>query len=271
MQTRGPSAEAQLDLRERLDAALAEVGTRKAAQVGDELFSLAALVRSTPSLRRVFTDVSVAGSAKAALLRDLFGDKLDELSLELAADAVTRRWTSTRDLADTLERLSEVAVVRSSGDNVARVVDELFTVSQAIQDNPELRSALSDPARSAADKAGLVDSLLGAKALSATVTLVKQSLGSGYRSVGVALEEYQKVAAAIRNESVARVRVAHELTDTDRARLQSALSRQYGRDIHLNVVVEPALLGGMRVEIGDDVIDGTVDARLDEARRKLAG
>ncbi len=271
MQTRGPSAEALVDLRERLDAALAEVGTRKAAQVGDELFSLAVLVRSTPSLRRVLTDVSVDGSAKASLLRDLFAGKVDELSLELAADAVTRRWTSTRDLADTLEHLSEVAVVRSSGDNVDRVVDELFTVSRAIDDNPDLRSALSDPARSVEDKAGLVDGLLGARALTATVTLVKQSLGSGYRSVGVALEEYQKVAAAIRNESVARVRVAHDLADADRARLQSALSRQYGRDIHLNVVVEPGLLGGMRVEIGDDVIDGTVDARLDEARRKLAG
>ena len=103
------------------------------------------------------------------------------------------------------------------------------------------------------------------------MTLVKQSLAGSYRSVGVALEQYQKVAAAIRNESVARVRVASELTDADRTRLQSALSRQYGRNIHLNVVVEPGLLGGLRVEIGDDVIDGTVDARLDEARRKLAG
>jgi len=271
MHMRGPSAEALAGLRERLDLALADVGTRKAAQVGDELFSLAVLVRSTPSLRRVLTDVSVDGSAKASLLRDLFSGKVDDLTLELAADAVTRRWTSTRDLADTMEHLSEVAVVRSSGDNIDRVVDELFAVSRAVDGNPDLRSALSDPARSVHDKAGLVDGLLGKKALTSTVTLVKQSLAGSYRSVGVALDQYQKVAAAIRNESVARVLLAGELSDADRARLQSALSRQYGRNIHLNVVVEPGLLGGMRVEIGDDVIDGTVDARLDEARRKLAG
>jgi len=271
MQMRGPSADALAALRERLDAALTEVGTRKAAEVGDDLFSLAVLVRSTPSLRRVLTDVSVDGSAKSSLLSEIFTGKVDELSLDLAADAVSRRWTATRDLADTVEHLSEVAVVRSSGDNVSRVVDELFTVLRAVEGDVDLRAALSDPARSTDDKAGLVDGLLGSKALAATVTLVKQSLAGGYRSVTVALQEYQKVAAAIRNESVARVRVARELIDADRTRLEAALSRQYGRNVHLNVVVEPGLLGGMRVEIGDDVIDGTVDARLDEARRKLVG
>jgi F-type H+-transporting ATPase subunit delta len=170
-----------------------------------------------------------------------------------------------------VERLAEVAVVRSAGDNVERVVDELFAVSQTIDGSPDLRAALADQSRSVEDRSRLVESLLGKKALAATVTLVKQALAGGYRSVGVALEEFQKVAAGIRDENVAKVRVAHDLTDADRARLEQALSTQYGRAVHLNVVVDPSLLGGMRVEIGDDVIDGTVVARLDEARRKLAG
>ncbi len=41
--------------------------------------------------------------------------------------------------------------------------------------------------------------------------------------------------------------------------------------MHLNLVVDPTIIGGMRVEIGDDVIDGTVSSKLDEARRRLAG
>jgi F-type H+-transporting ATPase subunit delta len=41
--------------------------------------------------------------------------------------------------------------------------------------------------------------------------------------------------------------------------------------VHLNVVVDPEVIGGIRVEIGDDVIDGTVSSRLDDAGRKLAG
>ena len=99
----------------------------------------------------------------------------------------------------------------------------------------------------------------------------EQAIVGGHRTVGVALEEYQKVAAAAHDRRVATVWVANELTDADRERLQAALSRQYGHQVHLNVIVEPELLGGMRVEIGDDVIDGTVRGRLEDARRRLAG
>jgi len=75
----------------------------------------------------------------------------------------------------------------------------------------------------------------------------------------------------VHGESVAVVRVARELPDGDLERLRTALTAQYGRDLHLNVVVEPELIGGLRVEIGDDVIDGTVASRLHDARRRLAG
>ena len=67
------------------------------------------------------------------------------------------------------------------------------------------------------------------------------------------------------------MRVAQPLAQADRDRLSAALARTYGREVHLNVVVDPDVIGGIRVEIGDDVIDGTVSTRLDEAGRKLAG
>jgi F-type H+-transporting ATPase subunit delta len=89
--------------------------------------------------------------------------------------------------------------------------------------------------------------------------------------VGAAIHEYQKVAAGVHGEGVAKVRTARALSDDERTRLQRGLASQYDRPIHLNVVVDPAVLGGIRVEIGDDVIDGTVAARLADARRKLAG
>ena len=45
----------------------------------------------------------------------------------------------------------------------------------------------------------------------------------------------------------------------------------YDTTVHLNVLVDPDVLGGIRVEIGDQVIDGTIAGRLDGARRALAG
>ena len=152
-----------------------------------------------------------------------------------------------------------------------RLEDELFAFGQVLQDNPQLRDALSDPARSREDKSRLLGDLLGDKVLPATVALVQQSLSGSYRTVGVALADYQKVASEVRGQGVATVRVARPLSDADRQRLADALSRSYGREIHINVVVDPDVLGGIRVEIGDDVIDGTVSSRLDEARRRLAG
>jgi F-type H+-transporting ATPase subunit delta len=269
MTVRGASADALAELTDRLDDVR---GNADGAKVGEDLFAIASVLRSEPGFRRVATDVSTDPEAKAGLVRSIFEGKVEQASLDLAAEAVRRRWTASRDLADALEHLGVVAVVRStSARDAKRLSDELFTVRQLVEGDHGLRDALSDPARSVDDKRALLRELLDQQALPATVRLAEQSLSGSYRSPGVALAEYEKVAAAVHDEHVAEVRTAQALTDTELRRLQDALSRQYARQIHLNVVVEPELLGGLRIEIGDDVIDGTVAARLDGARRKLAG
>ncbi|MFT4286626.1 F0F1 ATP synthase subunit delta [Nocardioides sp.] len=265
-QSRGASAEAVATLTDQLTGSAGEL-----ASVADGLFAASRTLRSEAALRRFATDVSVPAEAKQGLVRELFDGKIAAGALTLLANAAGLRWTASHDLADALERLSEIAAVRSAGDDAERLVDELFSVERLVQQNPELRDALSDPLRSVDDKLTLVDSLLAGKALPATVTLVKQALAGTYRTVSVALAEYQQVAAAVRNEGVATVRVAKPLTDAQLERLEAALARGYGRPVHLNLVVDPEVLGGIKVEIGDDVIDGTVASRLDDARRALAG
>jgi F-type H+-transporting ATPase subunit delta len=262
---RGASADAYAKAAEVLPA------TGDLRKVGEDLFGTADLLRAEPGLRRVATDVSIPGEAKAGLVRDVLSGKVSDEALEVVATAVAQRWTAARDLGDALEQLGVEAVVRSSADQADRLADELFAVNQLIQGSPELREALSDPARSRADKAGLMSGLLAEKALPATVSLVQQSLSGSHRTVGVALDAYQKVAAEVRDQGVATVRVARPLAEAERERLQTVLSRTYGRTVHLNVVVDPEVIGGIRVEIGDDVIDGTVASRLDDAGRKLAG
>jgi F-type H+-transporting ATPase subunit delta len=246
-------------------------GTGELGRVARDLFGTADLLRAEPALRRVATDVSLLGEAKAALMRDVLGGKVSDEALEVVTTAVSHRWTRPRDLPDTLEQLGVVASARSAGDEAGRLADELFAVGQLVQQNPDLRGALSDPARSREDKTALVDGLLAGKVLPATTALVGQSLSGSHRTVSAALAAYQKVVAEVRNQGVATVRVARPLSDADRERLAASLSRTYGREIHLNVVVDPEVIGGIRVEIGDDVIDGTVASRLDDAGRRLAG
>ena len=269
MDLRGASADSLGALRSELDGVLGDGA--HAEKLAGELYSVASLLREEPSLRRVATDASLPAEAKQGMVRQVFGGKVDDATLTLLGSASGRRWTGTRDLPDALERLSEVALVRSVGGEADRLADELFALGQAVTANPELRDALANPARSTTDKSALLDTLLQGKAMPATVALAKQALGGTYRTITSALAAYREIAAEVNGEAVATVRVVRPLSDGDRDRLAKALAEQYGREVHINEVVDPDVLGGLRVEIGDDVIDGTVSSRLDDARRKLVG
>lgn len=269
MDLRGASAESLGALRAELDDAVGDGSG--AERVAGELYSVSSVLRAEPGLRRVATDASLPAEAKQGLARQVFEGKVDEATLALVTSAVGRRWTRTRDLPDALERLSEIARVTSVGGKADRLGDEVFELARTITANPDLRDALANPARTVDDKAVLLDTLLEGKVLPATIALAKQALGGSYRTITGALATYRQVAAEVNGEAVATVRVVRPLADGDRDRLAKALSQQYGREVHINEVVDPDALGGLRVEIGDDVIDGTVSSRLDDARRKLVG
>jgi F-type H+-transporting ATPase subunit delta len=84
------------------------------------------------------------------------------------------------------------------------------------------------------------------------------------------LETHAGLAAELRERLVAEVHVAGPLTPEQRSRLTAALAAAYGHNVHLNVVVDPQVIGGMTVRIGDELINGSVASRLAELRRGLA-
>lgn len=269
MTFRGASADSMAALSRELETRVSS--PERASTVAPDLFTVASTLRTEGALRRFATDGSIPTEAKTGLVAEVFGGKVDGVTLDLLTSAVGRKWASSRDLLDAFDELGVVAQVTAAGDDSGRLADELFGLAQAVGGNPELRDALSDPTRSRADKDSLLDTLLGGKALPATIALAKQSLSGTYRTVGAALAAYQKIAADSHGQGVATVRVAHGLSDAEQQRLAAALERQYHRPVHLNVLVDPQVLGGIRVEIGDDVIDGTVSGRLEDARRRLVG
>jgi F-type H+-transporting ATPase subunit delta len=161
-------------------------------------------------------------------------------------------------------------VVRSAGAQAWRISDELFAVGQVVDHDTDLRAALSDPARSDDDKAGLLTRLFDGKVQAATLRLLTQAVRTD-APVSRALVEYQHVAATVQDELIATVHTARPLTDAETSRLTQALGKTYGSTVHLHVVEDKTLIGGLRVEIGDDVIDGSVSSKLDTARRRIAG
>lgn len=245
---------------------LTDVGT-----AAEQLFGVAATLRGESALRRVLADGSIDESARTDLAQQVFGGVVGELALSVTKEAVRRRWTSAHQLTATLERLGVVGVVRSAGARSDKISDELFAVGGLVQHHPELRGALSDASRSVEDRSALLRGLVEGQVSAPTLVLVEHALASQGGSVEQVLADYQQVAAEVRDELLATVRSARELSEADRERLGAVLGRQYGRDVRLRLVVDPELVGGIRIEIGDDVIDGTVSSRLDDARRRLAG
>ena len=264
---RGASAEARAELNSRLGKS----GTLEdKATLGDQLLGVAGVLKSEAALRRVFTDASIEGDAKAGLAGNVFSGKIGDEALDLVKVAVQQRWTGSRDLAAVLEELGVQSLVRSAGAQGPRVSDELFAVAQLIDANPDLRGALSDPARADDDKVGLLGSVLEGKVLPATQRLVGHAVRADV-PVGNALADIQRVASEVQEELLAVVHTARPLGTTEITRLTQALGKAYSATVHLHVVEDPDLIGGLRVVIGDDVIDGSVSTKLDTARRRIAG
>jgi len=255
----------------RAEEALA--GVTVTEELGAELFSVARLLDGTGALRRALTDPARPQDARVALVGQLFGGKISTQAQEILTAAVAGRWVSSRDLGDALDQLSVEAEVANADDRrkLDDVEDELFRLERIVAAERGLSDKLSDRNIPVAARQELLAGLLQGKADAATVRLAERAVDGRGRSFAAAMRSYQVAAAARRNASIATVRVATDLSEADRTRLADALGRQYGRDIQLNVIVDPNVVGGVRVDIGDEVIDGTIAARLDEAQRRIAG
>lgn len=248
-------------------------GGADGAVLGDGLLKAAEVLAGQGALRRAVTDPTTTPEAKAALTTSVFSAHLDAAATKLVASATTTRWGRSGDLAAALGQLGVMAIVKAAdkageGD---RVEGELFTFGRAVTENPDLRGALSDPARSASDKQALIRSLLTGKASSATIRLAEESVKGTHGTVTRAINEYTRAAAAARSRLVATVRVARPLAADQATKLAAALGGTQQRSVHLNMVVDPAVVGGIHVEIGDHVVDGSISSRLDDARRRVAG
>lgn len=258
---------------QRWEPILRQAGDR-ARDYGEQLFGVVDLLESSPALRRALTDPARDGEDKARLVESLLADHADAEVRDLVAGMVRSRWSSEADLPPALEELgvgSLLAAAEHRGE-ILTVEDELFKLDRIFATNRDLRSHLMSVDLDAEHREALLDRLLSGKVLETTRLLVHRAAGRNegesllQRIAGIA-----EMAAARRQLLVAQVTVAAPLTEAQRTRLSAVLSRSYGREVLLTVGVDPEVVGGVRIQIGDELIDGTLNTRLTEAERRFAG
>jgi F-type H+-transporting ATPase subunit delta len=234
-----------------------------------DLFAVVDALDGSASLRRIVTDPGTPEEARRNFVRGLLQGKVSDEAVEVVVQAVTMRWASGRTLTAALERQA-VRAELLQGDRAGQLddtEDALFRFARLIESDSGLRNALGDRAINRSHRENLVGELLEGRATPATVVLAKRAVAARERSYSHTLEGYIALAAAQKNRVIATVRVARPLTEEQTDRLRTGLSRQVGRDVALQVIVEPGLLGGVRVELGTEVFEGTVAGRLAEARK----
>lgn len=244
------------------------------ARVADDVWAVARLVDDNAVLRRSLADPSREGGDRAELAKRLLQGKVGDGALHVVQGVTAQRWSDPGDVATALERLGvEAQLVHAERhQRLAQVEDELFRFSRIVEATPDLQAALSDRRAQAPAKRALVERLLSVKAAPETVSLATQAVaGLRGRRFDRTLTAFLEQAAQRQEQVSAVVTTAVPLTDTQHEALRSALSRQYGRAVHTNVVIDEDVVGGIRVEIGDEVIDGTVSHRLADARRRMTG
>jgi F-type H+-transporting ATPase subunit delta len=255
---------------ENATARLSSLGDKVDLATGEELFAAGRIIGDSIQLRSALADPAADGAPKAALVRRLF-DAYEPQTVEILVAIAASRWSNHTDLLAAIEEIG-IRAIASSAPSSARVDEELFEFSAVVSSDAQLELALGSKLGSVDQKRALVERLLTNRSSEQTLAIVRQLVTQPRgRRIGELLRYASQVVADQSGAGIAVITTAKPLAATQLERLSTILQSQYGRPIRVNEVIDPSVIGGVRIKVGDDVIDGSVSARINDLRLQLAG
>jgi F-type H+-transporting ATPase subunit delta len=245
------------------------------ATLADDLVAVAKLLSRESVVTRYLTVPAEDGAPRIRLIERLVAGKVGDPALDVLRSAVSEHWSASSDLIDAVEHIARHALLllAERAGQADEVEEALFRFSRILDAEPRLALLLGDygvPAdgrvqllRNVLSRAGDTVNPIAEALLAQTVNLLR---GEPAQEAVLRLAE---VAVARHGEIVAHVSAAAELSDAQKTRLTEVLTRIYGRPVTVQMQIDPALLGGLAICVGDEVIDGTLASRLAAAQAQL--
>jgi len=271
---RSASRDAQSAVVARFDALSGSLSTDELSTLSDELTAVGRVLLDEPILARHLAEATGETDAKKQLLQRLLGGKVGSTTLDLLDTAVSVRWSRTEDFVGAVQHVARLSLLaRADREYQAdEVAEQLFRFGRVLDSEPQLTTLLGDYSKPAAERVsllrGVLDRASGTNRISTALLSQTVELLDGER-VDEAVQDLAQLAVARRGEVVAQVSAAADLSDSQRRRLTEVLTRIYHTPVSVQLTVDPELLGGLSVAVGDEVIDGTLSSRLAAAATKL--
>ena len=242
-------------------------------RIGNELFTITKVLDDSIQLERALTDPSRPVADKVAVLKELLGDNAHPMTMEIMTDLVSRRWSRARDIANAVEDFGVDAMMyyADATDATLQVSIELSELHSALLNLPVVRAKLYDYQATSEARVKLFREVFSGKTLNKVTMRLAEHATCNLRRRRY-LETIQWLINKFSRhmgESMVTVTTATPLKKEQIKRLVEVYSAKVGRQVHINSVVDPTVLGGMRIQVGDEVKDNTVVAQLQNLHRKV--
>lgn len=242
-------------------------------RIGNELFTITKVLDDSIQLERALTDPSRPVADKVAVLTELLGDNVHPMTMEIMTDLVSRHWSRARDIANAVEDFGVDAMMyyADATDATLQVSIELSELHSALLNLPVVRSKLYDYQATSEARVKLFREVFSGKTLNKVTMRLAEHATCNLRRRRY-LETIQWLINKFSRhmgESMVTVTTATPLKKEQIERLVEVYSAKVGRQVHINSVVDPTVLGGMRIQVGDEVTDNTVVAQLQNLHRKV--
>lgn len=242
-------------------------------RIGNELFTITKVLDDSIQLERALTDPSRPVADKVAVLKELLGDNAHPMTMEIMTDLVSRRWSRARDIANAVEDFGVDAMMyyADATEATLQVSIELSELHSALLNLPVVRAKLYDYQATSEARVKLFREVFSGKTLNKVTMRLAEHATCNLRRRRY-LETIQWLINKFSRhmgESMVTVTTATPLKKEQIKRLVEVYSAKVGRQVHVNSVVDPTVLGGMRIQVGDEVTDNTVVAQLQNLHRKV--